>query len=645
MTESWHKLFSSITNNARFVPLARAVTPAPAQLHVAEGDTAAPLSHDVPIEGALSGVIEMTWQARTPVLFGTQRVVRSGDRVCRLTEPQRLHSGADAPYVIPGRALRGMIRQVLRIATHAKLGPIDPVRPVRRDPDYQKQRLGGAEMRPPSAGWLVVTQEGRWELHPVTPQPIAHGDPRIRALDLGGRFPKTLKEAHRRLAQTPAFLQNIGNAHLILSGKMPRKRAEQLFPKPGNDQAIPLTAEDMEALLRAYGKLDARGLIVPDSNLAIWANEYLAILDGQKAQTLRETFHLPANHTCSRVRPDRVPGIPVYFYRVEGRLVLGMTQIMRFPAEYSVGEVAERSQTSFEGKRDWSEAILGYAEEDEGLRGRVAFGFARTDSTKLFPASPDQYLKLIQLAPKPGFGPFYLRHGGAVNGPVHYDADTTLLAGRKRYGVWTTQQIKDAKQTFEDLPNAEPSTDDPLSVESYLKFVDSGAEFGGTIRFHNMLPMELGALLWALSLGDAHAFHGSEHRPTHCHVGGRARGHCFGNLAPLNIRLVGLRETCRIGVMDRAVAEPDWRAYVLAFGKIVHKAETLEALNSQRHLARLRHLSNLARVDQRLWFGTEVAEPEPFDDYKRLRRYSLRVQGDPDFTGNILDYGCDPPSR
>jgi hypothetical protein len=64
---------------------------------------------------------------------------------------------------------------------------------------------------------------------------------------------------------------------------------------------------------------------------------------------------------------------------------------------------------------------------------------------------------------------------------------------------------------------------DQRSVTSQISFLEAGARFEGDIRFHNLHPVELGALLCALALGEKSA-------PTR-HSMGHAKAFGYGRLS------------------------------------------------------------------------------------------------------------------
>lgn len=717
----WHEIFQQITNNYLFIPFDRDVAPAPLRVpgspdisDKAEGeysgtesDGRPKLSHSTPLEGALSGIITMDWIARTPVLFGTQRNVQVGGQVYRITEPQRLYAGPDAPYVIPGRAIRGMIRQVLRIATKSKAGPVNSVQPTRRDPFYQNERLTkNGDVMTRSSGWLMI-EGGAWVLKSASSADIAHSDYRIQAMELqwlaknrprthpdgrqqfgnrnGQRIPlvyrtakRNLLDWHKRFSQNYDGLGEL-NGYLVMSAAMENKQKEQVFCVPDADAVAAATPELLSVaitrLLEAYGKMDQQKgvpVIVPDGNLKVWVDEYFRICSekaDESEKLLRDTFHLVGD-TKTSFRQDDPPGIPVYYYLVNGKLILGMTQIMKFPTKFTVAHMVKQSQTECKvGEVDWSDAMMGYLDGNNALRGRIKFGFAKTNAEpqqlEMWPQD-DEYLAVTQMQPRPGYSPFYLRKVDmSTNGDLHstYDTGSNVnAAGRKRYPVWKANQrnIIDALefQRIKILDDSENPHANVTGTHSHLKFLVQGTRFTGKIKFQNLLPEELGALLWTLSLGDEVAFEHHEEpkeMADHCHVGGRARGFSFGNLIPDGISLENVR--INGSNVDEALNNPRWQDYVEAFGQQMHHASKLSEINDRVNLARLRKLSNRRPVENdTLWFGLRNGGNGQFSDYSRLRKivegelvrdrvyddFIANLNADGPIRGNILDWGSDP---
>lgn len=680
--EKFHEIFADITNNYRFIPFDR--EPAAAAVIVPDAantagqqDMRPELSHAMPLANGYSGRIALHWVARTPVLFG-------GDQVHGLTMPQKLHGGENAPYCIPGSAQRGLIRRVLRIATKGKAQPVDDARPALRDPLYQKRRVHDAMgvMHPPEGGWLTFDEAGQgWTIRPCTTRKIGHTDIVLEGLEIQSLRAANAKDlAHLHGLLNKQICDAVFKSHngiLVLTGAMPgQKEHEHVFAPPvdGGGQ-IAVSAESFLAFRQAYGarlEKKKKALLVPDSNLKHWLGHFLhrAELPGSWRKALATQFDVNwpnRGKTCpEQVRPDNPPGIPIWFYREDASrpLVIGMTQIMRFPALYTVQELQDRTQPDNGIGRDWSEAMLGYVDGNSSLRGRIDFAFAKAlGSPQQFPAG-DACLKLTQMGPRVGHFPTYLRRSGdgpnpATWEPATYDSATALLAGRKVYPAWNFNLPlrEEWIQKAERLPVGAHQG----GTDSYVRFLRSGTVFQSRVDVHNLTLAELGALLWVLSLGDGHAFDAFDPQAQHvapfnrlsphCHVAGRARSFGFGNLIPAGISLDGI-------AAHQGDAAPDWQEAIAAFARAVHgaaaeisAAEAIAWLNNQPRLARLRFLSDYRREAD---LGTHWPPAgTPFIAYRKLRdamsgqtrdegvNQNLNATANPEMAGNILDFGSD----
>jgi CRISPR-associated protein (TIGR03986 family) len=226
------------------------------------------------------------------------------------------------------------------------------------------------------------------------------------------------------------------------------------------------------------------------------------------------------------------PGIPVFYHGDPAAVAtdaggpmatrpffMGLTRVLRLPWPYSVGDVAHRLYHDHEsgvrrhyqvprlgkpGGWDFARALFGEVDdahmdreatrkrgdkEDEprALAGRVSFSpaFAEGDP------QPSHSAEGVFGTPRESFYPFYLARAanGSPTGTQRYDDPHAIPAGRKRYVV---------RRDPMPLPqgNANPET------VTRVEFLPSGTRFVGTVRFHNLDPVELGALLWALSFGE-----------------------------------------------------------------------------------------------------------------------------------------------
>ncbi len=86
------------------------------------------VSHDVPFRDGVSGRLELTITAETPVLVGGKQEKATKEK------PGEVHfCQIGERYSIPGTTLKGMIRNILEIAAFGKMGYVDDRRLGIRD--------------------------------------------------------------------------------------------------------------------------------------------------------------------------------------------------------------------------------------------------------------------------------------------------------------------------------------------------------------------------------------------------------------------------------------------------------------------------------------------------------------------------------
>ena len=257
-----------------------------------------------------------------------------------------------------------------------------------------------------------------------------------------------------------------------------------------------------------------------------------------------------------------IPGIPVFWKGSPEDLETAATKspgqqsfwfdlsrVIRVPYRYSVGDVAARlyedSQSyqvprlSDENGWDFARALFGEVDganidpgsgevepradgtkQEDAQKGRVAVGFAwAPDKTKLQPDT----LTGVFSQPRESFWPFYLRSRDNPGSAVSYEDPNAIPAGRKRYVVRPSA-----------LPQKDwPQGNDNAATQTKIRFLPVGTVFSGEIRAHNLHPVEFGALVWTLTLGEVTG--------KRCHMVGRARAMGQGAIHPkIEINTPGL---------------------------------------------------------------------------------------------------------
>ncbi|MGN0215382.1 MAG: TIGR03986 family CRISPR-associated RAMP protein, partial [Prevotella sp.] len=195
-------------------------------------------------------------------------------------------------------------------------------------------------------------------------------------------------------------------------------------------------------------------------------------------------------------------GVPVFFIPKgkEGIEHFGMAYLYKMPYDHSVFESLPEAHRQ-KDKRDLAECIFGYIDKEDSLKGRVQFGHAFASE-----ARPLERIRLVLGSPKASYYPLYVSQEGKGGVTADYNTyDHGTPSGWKRYYVRKdTNSVKDTGQD---------------KVDTYMEPLDKGAKFRGTVSFHNLRPVELGALLSALT------FHNT---PECRHQLGMAKAYGFG---------------------------------------------------------------------------------------------------------------------
>lgn len=126
---------------------------------------------------------------------------------------------------------------------------------------------------------------------------------------------------------------------------------------------------------------------------------------------------------------------------------------------------------------DLCECIFGYTGKDDSLKGRVQITSAFLLGQPKYYGS-ENGIKIALSKPHPSYYPIYLGNGQT------WSSEQLRIAGRKRYPV------RDKCDIF--------SNEGSEDMERFIKPIDIGSRFVGHIHFHNLKPVELGALFAAI---------------------------------------------------------------------------------------------------------------------------------------------------
>lgn len=469
-----------------FVPLAQTVV---------FPDWAEKISMDIPFKDGISGTIDVKYTAQTPVFIGNGKE--------KDTTVVKNYKAANGQYALPGSSLRGMLRNVIEIASFGKFSRIDDsILSVR---DLSNPKLYGEHFTKTEndaykalskAGWLIYEKEQQlWFLYPVEYHRLEDSeleeyyslykkydkntDPKKRRKMLVSKpevhfraerecihkhhfNPK--KEKNLELIYSKATLENSSSqnskvGYVVLTGKVGRKHMDFIFERKENN-AIPIVLDKQ---------------VIKNFNLA---NEPNAAIQ-QDGISLTEEINYFKN--------NNYPGIPVFYLADENGEPnsFGLAQMYRLPYKHSIKKAAGFSSKDHndERKMDLPECIFGEINKDSySLRGRVQFEDATAEGKVSLASTVSKVLN----GPKPSYYPTYIEQNA---GNKYYSTlmdENVHLRGWKRYPVHSKADKSDDSQASDKLKTRYT----PLA---------EGSVFEGKIHFHNLKPEELGALLWAIT--------------------------------------------------------------------------------------------------------------------------------------------------
>lgn len=474
-------------------------------------DWADSISHDVPFSDGVSGTISITITAETPIFVRNGAPSRSDDadqsgRDTRFSQDMR------GRYFLPGSSIKGSIRQVLEILSFGKMRLDKRAMFARRDlapnadyplKDAQRNVLCGY-LYQDGEDWMIENygRPGRIS-HPdidkllgvnILEQNFKKGDFKtgkeltddqktaafkyhlIEEQGLSAKLKCSLSEDKKNTIDQIIYRHDeygSVNADIVLTGQpdkwKPRpmkgmgggKYYEFVFVRPDNVKSHKLSSEKFEHHKFIYSQNDKGGQY----------NDWKRI---------------------SKMIDDGVP-VPVFFRLDENKkevIDFGFAYLYKQPYDRSPFDTLpdDHKGEGEDFRPDLAECIFGFINKDKSvgsLKGRVQFSNAFAKRGK-----PDSTIKLTPGSPKASYYPIYVKQ----------------KAGGNPYDTYDKGDIRGWKQYVLRQNNVKPDVNNENEkVNTEMTPLMSGAEFACTVSFFNLRPVELGALLSALTFHDANA--------------------------------------------------------------------------------------------------------------------------------------------
>lgn len=494
---------NAATAHYNFVPLPNAVLTVEHGIEV-DGKTVKVKPwehHDRFVPGTISGWVDLEIAALTPLYIRGPVLERKGawdPRDARHRPEPYLVDGRPA---IPGSSLRGMVRSLVEILAFAKIQPVTRARPFFRTVSndrignaYRERMLRGGQK--PPGGLLRVDPAGAWSIRcceilrlergrfprgavagsangvpawVVDGRPLQHGVVWLRVASDG----RTIEEVRDARPAGGGWRQGT----LVLTGHAPNKKAEFVFLDPDAERVVQ----------------------IPDS---IWDRFHD---DDQLTQWQERAFPVDRPTQRARHAPGHLRnGEPVFFLvdeqakgddNPDGLVFLGRAQMFRFP--YDLGPEDLIPEPLRNAGLDVAETMFGRVGEST-IKGRVRFEDAVAVGTP--PWTDGQVVPNILSAPKPTAFQHYLTQDAPdlrSELKTYIRGDTTTIRGHKLYWHrWNRDRgIEQVGQRHGQLAEGD-------TQRTVIEPIRAETKFQGRVRFDNLAPMELGALLTALDLPD-----------------------------------------------------------------------------------------------------------------------------------------------
>lgn len=446
------------------------------------------ISHDIPFSDGISGSIKLEIKAETPIFVRNGYSGNNAENIFSQDNHNR--------YFIPATSIKGEIRNVLEILSYGKMTQVQDsrfgIRDIRTGSQYI-QFLNNV-----CCGWMYI-ENGQYKLLECgVPLRISHESIDeyfnthianfCETFEYSGTIPPDVDRKE--------YIRSADIKYKMLGRSIYDKFKFEYSRNDGNRNIYTLSDN---------GEINGNIIFTGQSSLRVEKDETRGIdASGKKYEFIFQvptataqatvvaqnviddfmTIHKNNFDYCHVWKKELNKGnkIPV-FYTKTGREInaIGLSYMFRYPSYnhiYSAIPIRLLSRN----RKDLAECIFGCLRKEQSLKSRVYFRHA-------FLVGEANCLKeraALLASPKPSYENTYLKNG-------LWGAREAMIAGRKRYPVrrtLTESICQNENMTTRFIP------------------LDAGSVFNGEIYFHNLRPIELGALISAITFhGKNDCFH------------------------------------------------------------------------------------------------------------------------------------------
>lgn len=462
--------------------------PAPIEDHVYKPDWANQVSHDIPFSDGESGEIELKLTAETPIFIrdGHSKDSKTNEFSHYFDNEGKKH------YFIPGSSLKGMFRPILEIMSFSRLNPnlVNDDRYSFRDLTRDSLYMKTYDTNKVCAGWMKIGEDGNWIIKECDFLHIHH-----KEVDkvLGTTFKADYKIRPKDTSIIDKYNKIKGKEH---------KLTQFFKPVQGKNKSVAVSDNEGKKGTIVFTGQSSQRVEEENKRPKGKAHEFVLFHDvkftpkkiSEKQQKDFKFIYLDHDKVNISVawkfwreKLEKGESIPVFFNKNgENIKHFGLAYMYKLPYENSIHEMLPIAGYQKEAvEQDLATTIFGYTnlnEEKVALKGRVMFGHAKSSNAL---ESKNIYKEILG-GPKASFFPFYLEKSLGKNA---YQKEGNLR-GFKKYPIHNN--INKITYSQDQLKNEKVITE--------FKPLEKGAEFKTKVRYHNLRPIEIGALVSAISL-------------------------------------------------------------------------------------------------------------------------------------------------
>lgn len=433
------------------------------------------VSHDKPFKDGICGELDILLTTQSEICVGGEQVPSTQHQAGIV----KFFTTPDGKPAIPASSLKGMLRNVLEIATFSRFKQIEDQKLGVRDISQSKNFYTEAITRQKAqAGWLKFDGQ-KWIITPCSFARV-HQSNIIEYFGISyndWKAKKTIKQRYAVLGICP--IVNFDDKFETKNTKIVAK----LKNSANNKGSLVVTGQPGPAFkdnknAKKYEFIFFNEQI--DTSLIIDAKVMSGF--GQiHADTDEWKFWLANINQLAN-------GIPVFYHTDTDRSVrsLGLAYMYKLAYNNSIHDaIGHTTKRHIEIKQpDFADLLFGFINDENALRGRVnvGMGFLQQENVALKISQ-----STVLSSPKASYYPLYIRQ-------TSNKEFSQLMQNNAQLSGWKRYQVKPVE--ILDPPEKSKPT-----VQVRFEMLPENTVFNHKIRFHNLRPVELGALLWVLDFG------------------------------------------------------------------------------------------------------------------------------------------------